>query len=161
MIVVDGPRVERRESRSTLGIRTRTPFRGMLAERDRLLAELIRWISENAVEPDGPFFLRLHTVDMAGEMNIEVGVFASARGDQRVESGTMPGGDFVVLRYINHSLRAHRLLFEWADEQEIEFDVDDSREGAEWAARYEIWITDPRAEPRKTRWETELTFLTR
>ena len=81
MEVIDGPRLEHRDARPTLGIRRRTPFRGMLAERDRLLAELIAWLDGNGVRPDGPFFLRLHTVDMAGEMDIEVGVFAAAAGD--------------------------------------------------------------------------------
>jgi len=158
--VVDGPRLEYRDARPTLGIRGRTPFRGMLAERDRRLAELIAWLDTNGVEPDGPFFLRLHTVDMAGEMDIEVGAFATAAGDDRVAQGTAPAGEYVVLRYINHSLRAHRLLFGWADTHGVRFDVEDADAGADWAGRFEIYVTDPRTEPRKTRWETELAFLT-
>jgi hypothetical protein len=159
--VVDGPRLEHRGSRPTLGIRKRTPFRGMLAERDRLLAELIDWMKDHGVQRVGSFYLRLHTVDMAGEMDIEVGAFAAAPGDERVTRGAMPGGDYVVLRYINHSMRAHRLLFEWAEAQQIRFDVDESDAGTRWAGRFEIHVTDPRTEPRKTRRETELAFLTR
>jgi len=159
--VVDGPRVEYRELRPTLGIRKRTPFRGMLAERDRLLAELIDWMPAHDVEPVGSFYMRLHTVDMAGEMDIEVGAFASAPGDEKVIRGAMPGGDYVVLRYINHSMRAHRLLFEWAEAEQIRFDVEEADAGTDWAGRFEIYVTDPRTEPRKTRWETELAFLTR
>lgn len=161
MIVVDGPRLEHRDARPTLGIRKRTPFRGMLAERDRLLAEFIDWMRVNEVQPTGSFFLRLHTIDMAGEMDIEVGAFATAAGDERVVSRVAPGGDYVVLRYINHSMRAHRLLFEWADAQRIRFDTEESDAGARWTARFETYVTDPRTEPRKTRWETELAFLTR
>ncbi|WP_285116466.1 GyrI-like domain-containing protein [Leifsonia sp. fls2-241-R2A-40a] len=161
MEVVDGPRVEYRDSHPTLGIRARTPFRGMLAERDRLLAALIAWLQANGVEPEGPFFMRLHTVDMAGDMDIEVGAFANATGDSTVTEGVMPAGTYVVLRYINHSLRAHGLLFEWADNRDIRFDSAETDAGASWAARFEIWVTDPRTEPRKTRWETELAFLTR
>jgi effector-binding domain-containing protein len=161
MEVVDGPLVERRESRPTLGIRKRTPFRGMLAERDRLLAELIDWMQANGVEPDGPFYMRLHTVDMAGDMDIEVGAFVAATGDDTVSEGIVRGGTYVVLRYINHSLRAHKLLFEWADAHDIQFDVNETDAGTDWAARLEIFITDPRTEPRKTRWVTELAFLTR
>ena len=161
MEVIDGPRVEYRDSRSTLGIRRRTPFRGLLAERDRLLESLVDWMRDNGVEPDGPFFLRLHTVDMAGDMDIEVGVFAAGTGDGMVTEGVVPAGSYVVLRYIDHSMRAHRLLFGWADEQQIDFDVSETDAGAAWAGRLEIYITDPRTEPRKTRWETELAFLTR
>jgi effector-binding domain-containing protein len=159
--VVDGPRIEHRDSRPTLGIRKRTPFRGMLPERDRLLSELIDWMQVNDVEPDGSFYLRLHTVDMAGEMDIEVGAFAAAPGDAKVVEGSMPGGEYVVLRYVNHSMRAHRLLFDWAESQQRRFDVEETDAGTSWAGRFEIYVTDPRAELRKTRWETELAFLTR
>jgi hypothetical protein len=48
---VDGPRVESRGSRPTLGIRKRTPFRGMLAVRDRLLT-LTNWMQANDVEQE-------------------------------------------------------------------------------------------------------------
>lgn len=161
MEVLSGPRVEDRPSRPTLGIRKRTPFRGMLAERDRLLAVLIDWMQDNGVEPDGSFYLRLHTVDMNGEMDLEVGAFTAGAGDELVVAGEMPGGHYVVLRYCNHSIRAHRLLFEWAEAQQIGFDTDDSDAGVSWAGRFEIYITDPRSEPRKTRWQTELAFLSK
>ncbi|MFF1572120.1 GyrI-like domain-containing protein [Leifsonia sp. NPDC058292] len=160
MEVVDGPRVEDRLARPTLGIRTRTPFRGMLAERDRLLAVLIAWMQTNEVEPDGAFYLRLHTVDMAGDMDIEVGAFVTGVGDDEVTEGVVPGGRYVVLRYINHSLRAHKLLFEWAEARQIQFDTEETDAGVDWAGRLEIYVTDPRTQPRKSRWETELALLT-
>ncbi|MGC5170896.1 hypothetical protein ACLQ2Q_09595 [Microbacterium sp. DT81.1] len=98
---------------------------------------------------------------MAGDMDIEVGAFATAHGDERVQRGAAPSGTYALLRYINHSLRAHRLLFEWAGAELIPFDVEEAEAGARWAGRFEIYVTDPRTEPRKTRWETELAFLTR
>ncbi|MFE5407535.1 GyrI-like domain-containing protein [Microbacterium sp. NPDC056569] len=161
MEIVDGPRVESRAQRATLGIRRRTPFRGMLAERDRLLAELIRWVGEHRVEPEGPFFLRLHTVDMAGEMDLEVGVPATAPDGGAVTAGVIPAGDYAVLAYRNHSLQANRLLQSWAAESGLAFDVADSPDGDRWAARFENYLTDPRTEPRKTRWTVELAFRLR
>ena len=132
----------------------------MLAERDRMLAQLIERMTAAGVQPEGPFFLRLHTVDMAGEMDIEVGAFATGTGDGQFRESEAPAGTYVVLRYINHSLRAHRLLFEWAESEGVRFDVEESSDGAHWAGRFETYITDPRTEPRKTRWQTELAFLT-
>ncbi|WP_109209573.1 MULTISPECIES: GyrI-like domain-containing protein [Microbacterium] len=161
METLDGPRIERREERSTLGIRRRAPFRGMLAERDRMLADLIARLADHGLEPDGPFFLRLHSVDMAGEMDIEVGVFAAAPGGAVVAPGTIPAGEYAVLVYRNHSLRANRLLQEWVRDSGREFDVDSAPTGDLWAARVEAYLTDPRTEPRKTRWVTELAFLLR
>jgi hypothetical protein len=84
--VVEAPRVETRPEMPTLGIRETVPFRTMLSNRDRLLAELIGWLQEHDIEPTDPFFLRLHVIDMAGLMDIEVGVvsepIASAVGER-------------------------------------------------------------------------------
>ena len=52
-------------------------------------------------------------------------------------------------------MRAHKLLFEWAEARQIQFDVEETDAGVDWAGRLEIYVTDPRTEPRKTRWETE------
>jgi hypothetical protein len=180
MDVLDGPRIEHRDERRTLGIRRRVPFRGMLAERDRMLAELVAWFARTGGEPDGPFFLRLHTVDMAGEMDIEVGAFVAGAGVESSIAGTstssasspstssgepsvgaMPAGDYAVLTYRNHSLRANRLLLEWAQQQGTELDVTPSTDGDRWAGRFEIYLTDPRTEPRKTQWTTQLAFRAR
>jgi hypothetical protein len=123
----------------------------MLAERDRLLAEFIRWLDEQGFEPEGPFFLRLHTVDMAGEMYLEVGAPASAPGGARVSVGAIPAGEYAVPAYRNHSLQANRLLQTWAAEEGLVFDVAGSPAGDRWAARFDNYLTDPRLEPRKTR----------
>lgn len=75
LVVSDGPRIEHRDAVPSLGISLVTPFRGMLGVRDRLLAELETWLAERALHTSGPFFLRLHRVHMAADLEIEVGVF--------------------------------------------------------------------------------------
>ena len=67
--IVDRPRV------ATIGIRLVTPFRGMLAVRDGLMQEIRSWSDTHRVDL-GPLFMRLHVVDMAGDMDIEVGAVA-------------------------------------------------------------------------------------
>ena len=162
MELIDGPRSEWRARTPTLGIRVVTPFRGMLAERDRLLSELSAWLADGAIETDGPFFLRLHVVDMAGEMDIEVGVAGVDHpGDERVRSGVMPAGTYALLAYRRSSLEANRTLQAWAQERELSFAVQTEPDGDHWTGRFEILRTDPRREPRKTRWVTELAFLLR
>ena len=156
--VVDGPRIEHRGAVPTVGIRLVTPFRGMLATRDRLLGELFSWLEDRGVETEGPFYLRLHVVDMAADMDIEVGVAGVvAEGDGRVTAGTMPAGEYAILAYRGSSLQANRMLLGWVDDSERSFDADPAS-GA-WAGRYEILRTDPRVERRKTAWTTELAFL--
>lgn len=156
--VSDGPRIEHRDAAPTVGIRLVTPFRGMLGIRDQLLAELAAWLTERDLHTDGPFFLRLHHVDMAADMEIEVGVFGIDHpGDGRVRAGTQPPGDYALLAYRGSSLQANRMLLGWVDESTRDFDADPST-GA-WAGRFEVLRTDPRIEPRKTAWTTELAFL--
>ena len=74
MQIIQPPRVEQRPEQTCLGIRVVTPFRGMLRVRDELLAELYTWLASHDIEPAGPFFLRLHVIDMEGPMDLEVGV---------------------------------------------------------------------------------------
>ncbi|MFS0894764.1 hypothetical protein [Microbacterium sp. 179-I 3D3 NHS] len=155
---IDGPRVERREATATLGIRIVTPFRGMLATRDALLAELFAWLSAEGVETDGPFFLRLLTIDMAGDMEIEVGAIGVVHaGDDRVRPGEMPPGEYAVLAYRGSSLQANRMLLAWPETIGRRFDAEPDT--GVWGGRFEILRTDPRHERRKTAWTIELAFL--
>jgi len=156
--VNDGPRIEHRKAVPTLGIRLVTPFRGMLGTRDRLLDELFSWLEDHELQGEGPFYLRLHVVDMAADMEIEVGVMGvAADGDERVRPGTIPAGDYALLVYRGSSLQANRMLLGWVDASDRRFDADQTT-GA-WAGRFEILRTDPRLERRKTAWTTELAFL--
>lgn len=162
MDVVSGPELEYRAAVPTLGIRETVPFRTMLSNRDRLLAELIAWLDEHGVEPTGPFFLRLHVVNMADQMQIEVGVAGeSDDADDRVQAGAIPAGSYAVLAYRAKSMAANRLLHAWIQEQGLELDTQPHPGGEAFASRCEIYLTDPRTEPRKTRWVVELAFLTR
>ena len=134
----------------------------MLANRDRLLAELIEWLSDHDVETSGPFFLRLHVVDMTGLMDIEVGVVAASEAaDDRVRTGVLPAGDYAVLAYRAKSMAANRRLHAWVAEQGLTLDSRPDSQGDVFASRCEIYLTDPRTEKRKTRWVVELAFMTR
>lgn len=160
--IVSGPALVARPAVATLGIRETVPFRTMLSHRDRLLAELIAWLDEHGVEPSGPFFLRLHVVNMSDQMQIEVGVAAgSGAADDRVATGVIPAGDYAVLAYRAKSLAANRLLHAWVRDHGLRLDTQPHPEGEAFASRCETYLTDPRTEPRKTRWVVELAFLTR
>jgi effector-binding domain-containing protein len=158
--IITPPRVEQRPERVYLGIRVVTPFRGMLKVRDELLKEVRGWIEGSDAEPIEHGFLRLHVIDMNGPMDIEVGYFTRQRcqGRGRIKSGSMPAGRYATLTYRDHSLRANRALIKWARENSIEFDRREEPEGDAFFCRYEANLTDPREEPRKTRWDVELVF---
>jgi effector-binding domain-containing protein len=156
--IVSGPELQQRPEVATLGIRETVPFRTMLANRDRMLAELIQWLAEHNVEPAGPFFLRLHVVNMEGLMQVEVGVASDHAGDGRVQARSLPEGDFAVLAYRAKSMAANKLLHAWIREQGLVLDTQQHPAGEAFASRCETYLTDPRTEPRKTRWVVELAF---
>jgi effector-binding domain-containing protein len=160
MQIIQPPRVEQRPEKAYVGIRVVTPFRGMLRARDELLAELYKWLTSHDFEPAGPFFLRLHVIDMEGPMDLEVGVVTTRElgGDDRVRPGVLPAGGYATLTYVDHARRANKALIDWARENGVAFDRWDEPGGDAFACRYEAYITDPRREPRKTKWEVELNI---
>ncbi|HEY9336073.1 MAG TPA: GyrI-like domain-containing protein, partial [Kribbella sp.] len=87
-----------------------------------------------------------------------VGVVTPAplRGDARVAPGTLPAGRYATLTYRNHSLRANRSLLDWAAAEGLVLDRHESAAGDVFGCRYEAYRTDPRTEPRKTKWAVEL-----
>src|SRR4029077_18899525 len=87
--IIEPARVEQRPERVYVGIRVVTPFRGMLKVRGELLQELRLSIEELDIETVGHGFLRLHVIDMAGPMDLEVGYFTRGpcEGGGRVQPG--------------------------------------------------------------------------
>ena len=92
MELIEPPRVEALPERPYLGIRTVTPFRGMLGVRDTLFDELRSWLADAEVETVGHGLFRLHVIDMNGPMDLEVGYLTreSLPGDGRVQPGVLP-----------------------------------------------------------------------
>jgi effector-binding domain-containing protein len=163
MELIVEPAVVHRPVQPTLGIRVVTPFRGMLAVRDRLWEEVYDWLDARKEPRNGSPFLRLNVVDMAGLMDLEAGIITSApiKGDDRVKAGQFPAGAYASLTYRDHAIRAHKMLIEWVKGHEVELDVDAVPAGERFACRYELILTDPQVEPRKTKWVVQINILTR
>jgi hypothetical protein len=159
MELIEPPHIVHRPRAATVGIRVVTPFRGMLAVRDRLFGEIRSWLDDRHID-GGPLFMRLHVVDMSGDMDIEVGAFAdvTAPRDGRVRGGEAPAGRYATLTYVDHSIRANRHLIEWTKGQGLSFDLRATPAGDAFACRYEACLTDERVEKRKTRWQVQLNF---
>ena len=158
--VIEGPTAVTRPEIPTVGIRVVTPFRGMLGVRDDLLAEVWGWAGESDLDVAGYGFLRLHVIDMRGDMDIEVGLVTRDRsqGAGRICAGVMPAGRYATLAYRGVGTGANRALIEWSAANGLELDRRDVPEGDRFACRYEAYLTDPTAEPRKKRWKIELAF---
>jgi hypothetical protein len=162
MEIVEPARVEERPVIPYVGIRVITPFRGMLAVRDQLLAEAREGIKEAGIETIGYGFLRLHVIDMDGPMDLEAGYFTAGTAriaHPRLRTGTMTAGRYVTMKYRDHARRANQALQDWVRDSGLVLDRRSVPEGDEFACRYEAFWTDPAVEPRKTRWTVELSIL--
>jgi GyrI-like small molecule binding domain len=160
MEITDGPKVEKRPALPYVGIRIVTPFRGMLGIRDELLEEVKSSVKRSGVDVVGFGFLRLHVVDMRGDMDIEVGLLTREpiMLEGRVRPGVLPAGRYATLSYKGAGTGANRALIDWARESGLAFDRQDVPEGDRFACRYEAYLTDPAQEPHKKKWTIELAF---
>ena len=125
------PSIQYRSEQHSLGIRMITPFKGMFAVVDQLLKELRSWMKARGKADAGPFFLRLHVIDMDGPIDIEVGCLVPEPhpGDERVRLGTLPAGQYASLRYSRYALRANRALLDWAKQEGLAWDRWDVPDG--------------------------------
>ncbi len=116
-----------------------------------------------------PFFRYL---EIRGEsMTVQVGVPVLAGAQLSpddvpfpVESGSLPAGRYACLTHVgpfDGLLAATQGLLYWAKEQGLPFDTDTVDGVGRWAARLEIYLTDPRMETDPARFETELAMKLR
>lgn len=160
MTTVTEPRIDYREAKPYIGIRTQTPISGMSKVITKLFKEMNAWLKKEKVEPAGPPFLRYHVIDMADEMDIEVGtpVASPLPGNGHVTAGVLPAGRYASLVYVGSGYSGNKALVEWAKANGIAWDRWDDAKGDAFRSRYETYLTDPKVEPRKTKWEVEVAI---
>ena len=115
MEIIRPPHIDTRPDQPYMGIRTITPFRGMTAMTRQLGKEVDQWIMANGVETAGPPFVRLHVVDMRGEMDLTCGVPVAAilSDDGRITSGVLPGGRYASLVFTGNGVAGNGALIDW------------------------------------------------
>jgi len=153
-------RIDERPEQQTMGIRTQTPMSGMSKVIGKMFKEINAWARQRDLKPAGPPFLRFHVIDMAGEMDIEVGlpVAAAMADDGRVCAGVLPAGRYASLVYSGSGYTGNKALVEWAKANGIAWDRWDDARGDAFRSRYESFLTDPKDEPRKTKWKIEVAI---
>jgi effector-binding domain-containing protein len=159
-VIVREPGIDIRSEALYMGIRTQTPVKGMGRVVEKLFKEMNKWASQHAVEPAGPPFLRFHVIDMEGDMDIEVGipVAAALPDDGHVCAGIIPAGHYASLVYTGSGYTGNKTLIEWARANGLAWDRWNDPKGDAFRSRYESFITDPKIEPRKTKWEIEVAI---
>ena len=160
MVTIGKPNIDKRPKQTYMGIRMITPFKGMFTEIGRLAKELNEWVDENEIKTAGPPFLRYHVIDMRGFMDISfcVPVRKALPNDGKVKPGELPAGRYASLIYSGGGASGNRALIEWVRGQGLEFDRWDTKQGDNFRGRYETYLTDPKVQPLKSRWQIEVAI---
>jgi effector-binding domain-containing protein len=157
------PEVITRKAQPYVAIRASVTMQTLGMILPELHPQVFAWLGEHGIAPAGPPFWKYNVIDMERALEVEVGapVATAVDGDDRVLAGVLPAGRYVTLRHTGHPdglYDATASLLDWAKQQNLAFDVSQTEDGEWWAARLEIYETDPAVEPDMTKWTTQLAF---
>jgi effector-binding domain-containing protein len=143
-----------------MGIRTIAPFKGMFKVIGKIADELNEWVDENKIKAAGPPFLRYHVINMRGFMDISycVPVRKALPNAGNVKADVIPAGRYASLIYSGGGISGNRALIEWVRAKGMDFDRWDTDQGDNFSGRYETYLTDPKIEPRKSKWKIEVAI---
>lgn len=134
-----------------------------LASAGPLNEAVFEWLAQRDVAPAGPPFWKYSVIDMAGQLELEVGVATAtaATADDQVSVGELPAGRYLETTFHGHPdglQQATADLLAYADAKGLTFDRTDSPTGDRWIARLEYYLTDPDDQPDMAQWDTTLSF---
>ncbi len=160
MTTIGKPKIDKRPRLTYMGIRAIVPFKGMSTEIGKLADELNEWVTENKIKTNGPPFLRYHVIDMRGFMDISfcVPVKKTLSDDGNIKADFVPAGKYASLIYSGGGISGNRALIEWVRAQGLDFDRWDTEQGDNFRGRYEAFLTDPKIEPRRSKWQIEVAI---
>jgi effector-binding domain-containing protein len=159
------PQITERAEQHYAGIPATVPMDGISAAVDDAFPELFGWLAGQGIPPAGAPFIRYLVIDMAGELQLELGVPVAApiAASGRIQPGTLPGGRYAVLRHTgpyDGLVASNGALLQWAAEHGIEFDASAAGEVSTWRGRAEHYLTNPAKEPDPAKWEVDVAYLT-
>jgi effector-binding domain-containing protein len=163
------PEIQERDAQDYAGIRVTVTMDSLGSAVDQGFPELFGWLGGKGIAPSGPPFIRYLVIDMAADLQIELGVPVGepVTADERVRAGALPPGRYAVLRHTgpydgdDGLFGANAALQAWASERGIEFDSTETAAGSVWTGRVEHYLTDPSQEPDTAKWITDVAYLTR
>ena len=162
--MIIGPKLEERVAQPYAGIRTVVAMSELPTVIPQLHSEIYGWLKKREIEPYGPPLIRYLVIDMAGKLDIELGVPVqeAINGDGRVAASVLPAGQYASLIYIGdyaELMDANRVLIEWGAKNGLVWDSSTGEDGDVFVSRFENYIVDPGNEPNDpSKWETEVAI---
>ena len=158
------PKLENRNPQPYAGIRSRVSMQEVSTVLPPLIGEVMAWLGARGSVPAAPPFFRYRVIDMAGDLEIDVGVPIAipATGDHRIVTDVVPAGKYATLIHTGHYkqlIEANKVLQEWGKSNGIEWRKSEGEHGSVWVARLEIYLTNPATEANPQKWQTEIAYL--
>lgn len=124
---------------------------------------LFRRLDERGITPDGPLFFRYLAIDMDADLEIDFGVAVAEpiEPDEVLVAGTIPGGRYASVTYFgpyDDLYDVNTVMIGFAKERGLRFDQHAEGTSDVFGGRFEFYLTDPKAEPDASKWETELAI---
>ena len=143
------------DAQPMVGIRTRTTMDRIAQVMGPLFGELHGYVRQSGQTPAGMPFAIYHSME-AGAVDLECGMPVAARlaGTDRIRAGELPGGTAATVTHTgpyDDLGRTWTALTAWMKSQGLE------PAGAPW----EVYVTDPGAEPDPLKWRTDVFFPVR
>ena len=159
--MITKPKLDDRAEQPYVGIRTQVPTSQFQKIIPQFLDELFAWLQKQGLAPAGAPFMRYHVINMAGNMDVELGVpvAAAVQGEGHIAPGVIPAGRYASLVYSGVTgIAGNKALIEWASENGVKWDRWDDPNGDGFRSRVEYFLTDPAEEPDRKKWETEVAI---
>jgi len=162
-MLIEEPHIIERPAQPYVAIKAQVTMQTIGTVLPELHPRVFAWLGERDIPPAGPPLWKYNVIDMDRGLEVEVGVPVTAvvDGDGQMLAGVLAPGRYASLRYTGHPdglLGATAYLLDWAMQQNLTWDVTQATDGERWAARLEIYETDPAEEPDMTKWTTQLAF---
>ncbi|HUS16532.1 MAG TPA: GyrI-like domain-containing protein [Chloroflexia bacterium] len=161
-MIIRPPAIEDRPAQPYAGIRTQVPMAELPTVIPQLLGQVFAGLARRGVPPDGPPFCRFHVIDMAGQMDVEMGVPVAAplADGEGLAAGQLPAGRYAVLTYVDvaRGIEANKALLDWGAAQGLHWDQRETPAGDAFGGRYESFLTGPADSPDPAHWQTEVAI---
>ena len=148
-------RTKQIEAQPIAGIRTTTTMDKIAEVMGPLFGEVHGYLQQNGQAPAGMPFAIYHEMD-GNTLDLECGmpVAAPVTGTDRIRAGELPGGTAATVTHTgpyDDLGQTWAALTAWMKSQGLE------AAGAPW----EVYVTDPGAEPDPSKWRTDIFFPVR
>jgi effector-binding domain-containing protein len=155
-------KIEERPAQPYMGIRAPARMDEFPTIIPQRIDALFGWLAEQGIAPAGAPIMRYHVINMAGEMDIELGVPVAQPhpGTDRIRPNTLPAGRYAALIYrgVQNGYPANAALLEWGQQQGLTWDRWDAPNGDAFGSRYETFISGPEDDPDPANWDNEVAI---